>query len=74
MPVMENRVVGLVVKAPVSRAEDPGFESRLRRNFFGGSSQTSDLKTGTPVASLSGAWRYRQRWDWSAWCQYAVTG
>ena len=27
------RLVGPVVKAPVSRAEDPGFESRLRRDF-----------------------------------------
>ena len=30
-----NRLVGLVVKASASRAEDPGFESRLRRDFFG---------------------------------------
>ena len=30
-----DRLVGLVVKAPVSRAEDPGFESRLRRDFPG---------------------------------------
>ena len=30
-----NRLVGLVVKASASRAEDPGFESRLRRVFFG---------------------------------------
>ena len=28
-------LVGLVVKASASRAEDPGFESRLRRNFSG---------------------------------------
>ena len=27
--------VGRVVKASASRAEDPGFESRLRRDFFG---------------------------------------
>ena len=26
-----NRLVGLVVKASVSRAEDPGFDSRLLR-------------------------------------------
>ena len=50
---------GLVVKASASGAEDPGFESRLRRDFFGGSSHTSDLKIGTPVATLPGAWRYR---------------
>ena len=28
-----HRLVGLVVKASASRAEDPGFESRLRRDF-----------------------------------------
>ena len=31
-----DRLVGLVVKAAASRAEDPGFESRLRRDFFRG--------------------------------------
>ena len=31
-----GRLVGLVVKASASRAEDPGFESRLRRDFFRG--------------------------------------
>ena len=41
-----------------SGAEDPGFESRLRQDFSG-SSHTSDLKTGTPVATLPDAWRYR---------------
>ena len=30
-----DRFVGLVVKASASRAEDPGFESRLRRDFSG---------------------------------------
>ena len=30
-----NRLVGLVVKASISRAEDPGFESYLRRDFSG---------------------------------------
>ena len=29
------RLVGLVVKESASRAEGPGFESRLRRDFFG---------------------------------------
>ena len=33
-------------------------ESRLRRDFSG-SSHTSDLKIGTPVAALLGAWHYR---------------
>ena len=31
-----HRLVGLVVKASASRAEGPGFESRLRRDFFRG--------------------------------------
>ena len=53
-------LVGLVVKASVSRAEDPGFQSRLRWDFSG-SSHTSDFKIGTPVATLPGAWRYRVR-------------
>ena len=46
-------------KASASRAEDPGFKSRWRWDFFWGSSHTSDLKIGTPVATLPGAWRYR---------------
>ena len=53
-----DRLVGLVVKASASRAEDPGFESRLRQEFSG-SSHTSDLKIGTPMATLPGAWRCR---------------
>ena len=48
-----------MVKASASGAEDPGFESRLRRDFFSGSSHTSDLKIGTPVTTLPGAWHYR---------------
>ena len=32
---VNDRLVGLVVKASASRAEDPGFESRLRRDFSG---------------------------------------
>ena len=56
---LRDRFVGLVVKASASRAEDPGFESPLRRDFFPVSSHTSDLKLGTPVATLPGAWRSR---------------
>ena len=48
-----NRLIGLVVKASASRAEDLGFESRLRRDFSR-SSHPSDLKIGTPVATLPG--------------------
>ena len=46
--------VGLVVKASVWKAEDPGFDSCLRRWDFSGSSHTSDFKIGTPVATLPG--------------------
>ena len=55
---VKDRLDGLVVKASFSREEDPGFESRLRRDFSG-SSHTSDSKIGTPVATLPGAWRCR---------------
>ena len=50
------RLIGLVVKASALRVEDPGFKSRLRPFFFG-SSHTSDLKIGSPVATLPGAWQ-----------------
>ena len=53
-----DRLVGLVVKVSVSRAEDPGLESRFRRDFSG-SCHTRDLKIATPEATLPGAWRYR---------------
>ena len=53
-----DRLVGLVDKASASRPEDPGFESRLSAGIFPGSSRTSDLEIGTPVATLQGAWRY----------------
>ena len=36
IPVSPDRHVGPVVKASTSRAEDAGFESRLRRDLFGG--------------------------------------
>ena len=32
---LSDRLVGLMVKASASRAEDPGFKSRFRRDFFG---------------------------------------
>ena len=53
-----GRLIGLVVKVSPSRVEEPRFESRLRQDFSG-SSHTWDLKIGTPVATLPGAWRYR---------------
>ena len=55
-----DRPVGLVVKASASGAEGLEFESRLGQDFSG-SSHTRDLKIGTPVTTLPGAWRYRIR-------------
>ena len=52
-----DRFVGLVGKASALRVEDPGFKSCLPRDFLG-SSHTSELKIGTPVATLPGAWHY----------------
>ena len=54
-----SHVVGIVGKASASRVEDVGFDSSLRHRNFSGSSQTSDLKVGTPVAALPGASCYR---------------
>ena len=51
-------LVGLVVKATASRVEDPGSNA-VCPGIFSGSSHTSDLKIGTPVAILTGAWCYR---------------
>ena len=48
-----------MVKASASGAADPGLDSRLRSGDFSGSSHTSNLKIGTPVVTLPGAWRYR---------------
>ena len=56
--VSSDRLSGLVVRASASGTEDPGFESRLRQDFSV-SSHTCDLKNGTPVATLPGAWPYR---------------
>ena len=50
------------------RAEDPGIKPRVPRL-----SHTSDIKIGTLVATLQGAWWYRVGY-WLAWCQYTVTG
>ena len=72
-PDILDRLVGLLVKASASRAEDPGLESRLRQDFSW-SSHTSDFKIGTPVATLPGAWRYRVSpgtgWPVSAYCDW----
>ena len=41
-----DHLVGLVAKASASRAEDPGFESRLRRDF----SVSSDIPVTSKLA------------------------
>ena len=52
------RLIAQVVKASARKAEGPEFESCLRWDFSG-LSHTSDVKIGTPVATLPGAWRCR---------------
>ena len=53
-----NRLVGLVVRRPPRERKIPGSNAACA-GIFSGSSHTSDLKIGTLVATLSGAWRYR---------------
>ena len=57
-PLLGDRLVGLVVKASALRAEDPGFKSHLHQDFFRGQ-VISDIKSGTPVATLPGTWHQR---------------
>ena len=44
--------VGLVVKASALQAADPGCDSHVRHGDVSGSSHTSDLNIGPPVAAL----------------------
>ena len=57
MQAHSYRLVGLAVRRP-PREKIPGSNPACDR-IFSGSSHTSDLKIGTPVATLPGAWRYR---------------
>ena len=50
-PDSSHRLTDLVVKVSASGAEDPGFQSHLQWDFSR-LSHTSDLKIGTPVATL----------------------
>ena len=52
------RLFGLVVRRPPQERKVPGLNPACAR-IFSGSSHTDDLKIGTPVATLPGAWRYR---------------
>ena len=47
-----------MVKASALGAKGPEFEYHLQRDFSR-LSHTIDLKIGTPVATLPGAWYYR---------------
>ena len=70
-----NRLICLVVKASFLESGRSRVPIPLAPGFFPGSSHTSDLKTGTPVATLPGAWRYRVSagtgrpgvGDWVSW-------
>ena len=52
-PVVD-RLVGLVVRRPPRERKVPGSNADCVA-IFSGSSRTSDLKIGTPVATLPGA-------------------
>ena len=54
----QDRLVGLVVRRPPRERKIPG-SNPFCDGIFSGSSHTSDLKIGNPVATLPGAWRYR---------------
>ena len=53
-----DRLVGLVIRRPPRERKIPGSNPACA-GIFSGSSHTSDLNIGTPVATLPGAWRYR---------------
>ena len=53
-----NRLVGLVVRRPPRERKIAGSNPACT-GIFSGSSHISDLKIGTPVATLPGTWRYR---------------
>ena len=55
---LNHRLVGLVVRRPPPERKIPGSNPACA-GTFSGSSHTSDLNIGTPVATLPGARRYR---------------
>ena len=50
--------LALWLRRPPQERKGPGSNPACV-GIFSGSSHTSDLQTGTPVATLPGAWRYR---------------
>ena len=79
----EYRLVGLVVKASASRAEDPEFESRLRRDFSGVKShqwlkklalQRLPYQAPGVVGSVLGlVGPVSIYWDWVRWKVWSAT-
>ena len=59
IPQGETASLALRLKRPPRERKIPGFDSRLRRGDFCRSSHTRDLKIGSSVADLPGAWRHR---------------
>ena len=55
---LADRLVGLVVRRPPRERKISGSNPACA-GICSGSSHTSDFKIGTPLATLSGAWRYR---------------
>ena len=72
--VTMDGLVGLVVRRPPRERKIPGSNPACA-GIFSGLSHTSDFKnwhsSGYPARRLA---LYGQRWDWSARCQYTVTG
>ena len=52
-----DRLIGLVVRCLPQERKIPGSNPACA-GIFSGSNHSSDLKIGTPVATLPGAWRY----------------
>ena len=55
---IKKRLVGLVIRRPPREWKIPVSNPACAR-IFSGSSHIDDSKTGTPVATLPGAWRSR---------------
>ena len=58
LSISSHCLVGLENKASASGVENLEFDLRLRRGDFSGLSHSSDLKMGTPVATLACTWCY----------------
>ena len=69
-----DRLVGLVVKASASRAENPGFESHLRRDCFGVESYQRLKNWHSSGYHARGLVLLGRCSDWLVRCQYTVTG